>query len=294
MTFDARGEDRVKNSDILFAGGVVVLIGLVFLAVLKGPDLFSSGSGAKGMVAAETKTDARGPLFDAYPDRPSRAFLVQLEKADPRLYADLERTVERRKGASRKDLNQLLMDQSQAMLERNARVLAKADASHFDALLDWGRDGLAKASRSGTKFCDGGFYAGLSDMRPHEAERLFKQIVDLEGPAYAFSMKGNTLLAKAIVDAKRNPVTHGALTPKDNAEIQRTMMSLMNDPTVMKLMMSANSNADPEKVLRGVDVCKLSDTVLAKLDRLPMDTKGRLFATAMKDAGSNPFSSFRF
>lgn len=289
MTFDARGgKSGFSVPDAAFGGGVLLLVALVFLAVFKGPDLFSGGS-AKPAIAAEAPS--KGPLFDVYKDNASQAFLVALQKADSKLYEDIEKTVKRRGNAPQTELNQLLMDESHKMLTRNASILAKADAKHFDAMLDWARSGLRAASRSGTQFCDGGFYTGFEGANQREVERMVRKMINMEGPLYEFGMKGNALMAEAIVDARRNPVDHGKVNSRDEQAVQGVVMSLMGDPQIMKLAMAANSSS-PEQALRGVNVCTLADTLIGKFDRLPKDTKGRIFAQAMKDAGSaNPFSA---
>ncbi len=293
MTFDARGSSgaSLDRGNLIFGGLVVLVIGAVFLFAFKLPDFFSgSVNGAPKVASAEElQGDA---LHTAFSDAASLNYFNALHEADPQAYSSLESKIARRSGASQKDLRQIVMEHSESLVKRNARTLAQADVKHVDAMITLMRQGLRDAGRSGSRYCRGSFYAGLTDMSEREGRRLAQELMDLEGPMYDWGMRFNTLIAEAVTDAKANPVKHGAISRRDEAAFQGVMMSLMADPHIMPLIMAGNSGADPEAMLRKIDVCDLGDSILVAVKTLPQDTKGRAWAMAIKEANSaNPFSS---
>lgn len=293
MTFDARGSGgaSLDRGNLIFGGLVLLVIGAVFLFAFKLPDVFSSsGKDAPKIAAAgQLQGDA---LHTAFNDGASLTYFAALHTADPKAYSDLESEVGRKSGASPKVLRQMVMEHSESLVKRNARTLARADVKHVDAMILLMRQGLKDAGRSGSRYCRGSFYAGLANMSESEGRRLAKQVMELEGPMYDWGMRFNTLIAEAVTDAKANPVKHGAVSRRDEAAFQGVMMSLMADPQIMPLIMSDNSGAKPEDLLRKIDVCDLGDSILVAVKTLPQDTKGRAWAMAVKEANSsNPFSS---
>ena len=288
MTFDARGGNKIKQSDLLFGGGAAVLIVVIFLGVLLGPGLF----GGKSAETVSTPPVELSALHQAYPDQGSRAFLEALQKADAWLYAETERKVAAMGNADQRTLNLFLMEQSEKLISRNASLLAKADSAYLDNAIDWMRQGVASANRSGTQFCRGSFYSSFSGASSNEIERMVQQMVKPEGPVYAFVMKGNALNAEAIAQARVNPVNHGRISASDKRAIQSVFMNLMSDPQIQRLAISANSKSDPEAALRSINVCQLADRVLVEFKKLPSETKGRLLAESARSyKGGNPFAS---
>jgi hypothetical protein len=67
--------------------------------------------------------------------------------------------------------------------------------------------------------------------------------------------------------------------------MQGLVMSMVSDPQVMPLIMQAQAGASPESVLAKLNICELGATAMLAIKTLPQDTKGRVWAEAIRNSG---------
>jgi len=274
MTYDARNSTGMGGREnLIFAVGTLVLIAVVFLFALKGPDLFAGTSSGPEAELVE----ATGPLT-RLSDEASKAYFAVLEKADPATFEALRGKIAVRPDATEAHLQKLVIDAAADVSRRNQRTLYSADVKHVDAILDLTRDGLTAAKNSASKYCRGSFYTSMAELNPDQSARYYNRLF-LEEPAlYTYGIGVNTIIAQAIIDAKANPVKHGALTEEDEGLMQGLVTQMLADRDIQPLLMVSNDDAQADRILRRTNVCSVGLKLVDALRALPEDTRGRFWA----------------
>ncbi|MEO0982595.1 MAG: hypothetical protein AAFX03_08075 [Pseudomonadota bacterium] len=277
--YDARDPKAAGGrSDLLFGAIVIFVVGLAFVIGMKGPELFGGGAD-RGVASTPTADD---PALAAFQDKKTRRYINALREFDADEYTRLADAVD---GATDKmDARLALFEHNEGLLRRHGASLANANARHFDAMLSLGQKALQRASNSGSQFCKGSFYANADRMSPRQLRRLGQDLVDSD-ELYEFGIDFNILMIEAMEDARTNPANYGEMQPKDQMAIQNMAVSLMSDPQIMSLAMTAQSG--DRSALNNVDVCKLGGSVVRAFKKLPQDTKGRIWADAFREGAKS-------
>jgi hypothetical protein len=106
-----------------------------------------------------------------------------------------------------------------------------------------------------------------------------------DSEATTFSMRSYRTLVNLAADGRNAPAIDTRPTPQDEQALRSVVMSLMMDERVMKLMQAAASgDASAASLESTLDICELGNAVIAKLKRLPPDTKGRIWAMGAAQA----------
>lgn len=261
------------NSNLVF--------GLIFVAVIVAAFCIAFfvpvGSKESKGLADMKLTSANNVLLAELNDPHTREFFVTLAELDPDAALDLEIDAERaiEDGADEDELVMMLFN---ATDPSDLQDLSKANAKHFDAILRHTRSGLDSMSRGRSKWCKGSTYERFADMSQYQVMREVEKTFGYGGEAYEWGIQLNTLVLKARVDGQRNPVQNGKLTPQDEAVMQNSMMKLITNPQVMKLMMASGQNPQQQKAaVRNVDFCNLGGSALGIVMSLPNGTRQRLW-----------------
>ena len=301
MTFDARGGPGGSGNtqNLIFGGAVVAIVGAAFGLTFMfsgAPTNPASPQAAPSIVAniGESGSSALAATFEY--KKEARYYFAALQAVDAKAYDALERKLSRASRASDTKRVEIVMEHAASVFKDHSGDLAHADASHVDNLLDLTRSSLKKASRARTPFCDGSNYAGLTSGSA-AAQKKAEEIVSEMGTGMnAFSFEALTILMNAILDARANPVRHGKVTNADEMAMQGVIMSMISDPQVRPLLLARQQGKTEEEMLAGVNICHLGSTFLMALKTLPQDTKGRLWAKAVKEAelGGGNMGGFGF
>ncbi len=282
--YDARDRSASGNGGNLLFG--LLTLGVVagaFVAVWKGPDLLNRLSGAPASaVAAAPGVPAAGipaALASVYPAADEQRYLAALETLSPGTLASLERRVSI--GLDEEARITAIHEAAMPAFMQNAKALAGLHTDDLDRIVDMTRSLLRQLSVSNGKMCKGGTYLALEGKSPDEIEGWLRAQGFNQAALYQQTMRFNAEFMEMIVRAKRSPARHGRVTGADEQAVQQLMMSMMTDPQIMKVMMSAQaSQADQRALARDLDICKLGISLLDRLDSLPTDTRGRLWASA--------------
>ncbi|MEL6258432.1 MAG: hypothetical protein AAFQ67_05195 [Pseudomonadota bacterium] len=285
--YDARDPKTVGNySDILFGGMVLGVVALAFLVGWGGPKVvasFTGGGDKPALQASATPARELGSLGEVFSDKRGRAYLGKLKTLDASAFADLERTI----AATPKDeaaQRLALFMHAQTLTQKNARTLAKADVKYFDQSLDVLNDSLKRAASRGARMCKGSFYEQFADGDFARAMGTVQSWLGSDA-LYDVAMDLNLITLNALEDGRTNPKSYGRLTNSDEQALQSVMFSLMGDKQFMSLMQAAQSGADEKAILRRVNICSMGSSLIDAFDKLPNETKGRLWAQTMRDSG---------
>lgn len=286
--YDARDRSASgSGGNLLFGLLTLGVVAGAFVAVWKGPDLLKSTAGAKSVpVAAAPGTPAAGvpaSLASVYPTANEQRYLAALETLSPGALASLERRVSG--GVAEEVRITAIYEAAMPAFSQNVKALAGLHSEDLDRLVDLSRTMLRQLSSSNGKLCKGATYLELENKSPAEIEGWLRAQGLSQVGMYTQSMGLNAEFMEMMVRAKRSPARHGRVTGADEQAVQQVMMSMMADPQIMQIMMSAQGGSGNEReILRSLDICRLGVSVLDRIDSLPADTKGRLWASAFDNA----------
>ncbi len=279
--YDARSNKSSSGGNVGFALIAIGVIAAVFIAVLLMPSSNGKAGGPKALAASvDTSSQTLEAVFEG---RAAKTYLAALGKVDPGAVNELERRVQKRRASDVPIL--ILNEHISDVMAAHADTLAQANAKHLDGMLVLTRDRLRDASRSRSKWCEGSHYAAMTEMSEPEMMAFVEEMTTLNEPVQDFILRMNTLMLEAILDARENPVRHGALNASDEAAMQGLVMSMVSDPQVMPLIMQTQAGASPESVLAKLNICELGATAMLAIKTLPQDTKGRVWAEAIRNSG---------
>jgi hypothetical protein len=287
MTFDARtapGEKKSGNRDVLFGAAVLCIVGGAFFVSLMMFDdtepQMAEVESSKIVATAQIST----PLPSALDSPEATSYFKVLRRVDEDAHAGLMKKLKR---ASRKPAAaqfQMVQAHAQKVLKDHAVDLSKARTRNVDRLLVLTQKRLKEAARSKTPWCSGAQYAGVMSGDMSKVEALGEQMTQAEGPLQAYSLEMMSLLMEAILEGRSEPMQHGPVTTIDEAALQGVMMSLISEPQIVPILMAANTGADPEPMIKALNVCDLGATAIVAVKTLPQDTKGRVWSQLVKDA----------
>ena len=273
--YDARGGEASNNGTI-FAAALAGVVAIGVAAVMFWP------SGQDGPTTEIANASAKTISINAvFPNTEERKFAELLKAVDDAAYMKLENEFLNR-GLSDVQRHELVMKTSETVAMDNIDALARSDVKYMNMLMDDIIGGLQKASKSRAKLCNGSSFKGLDTMSPAQAENFGRDLLRNEA-LREFTIKLNARLLEAILDGRKNPKSYGTFNAADKGKIDALGPKLMSNPKIMRVLLSAGASASPEDVLAKLDLCDLSATVLREVDRLPKDTKARLWASTFAE-----------
>lgn len=287
--YDARGPQTGNNSNLIFGAAIIAVIAIAFFGILMMPS--GSKSNAPVPMAAVSNTGSLSVL-GALDDPSTVKFVSTLKRVAPdaanRLDSEISDAVKR--GADQKEVVNLVLQVIQDDMPAVMKHVAKSDVKHFDKMVLHMKTGLQKMQGGGEKWCKGATYEKFADQNPVQVQRMIEREFGYGSVGYEWSMDLSTLILEAAEDGRTNPQSYGKLTARDEQALQGLMFKMIGDPQVMKLMtMQGASKAEMAKASRNINFCALGVTALSAVNGLPQETRGRLWAEGLRQAGSGDF-----
>ena len=285
--FDARSSTQ-KGLGLGFGLGVTGLVAALFFGALYAPSLTGAG---KSLVESEAtaNTPSDSVLNTVFHDEATRTYIRKLRRTFPSAAADLETSVRRalRREADEVELGLIVLQAGAKDIADSIDRLARADVRYFDSIVELSQEQLSALQRSGAPYCMGNdlmMFAGLSE------QQLYRAIFDRVGHGaglYDYALGVNGILLDAIQDARTSPRSYGRLTYYDQQSLQALGLALMTHPQIVMLLTTeGKTRSEMDSVLADTDFCSLASDVLDKVEALPAETRGRLWAESLYQVSS--------
>ncbi|WP_158586533.1 hypothetical protein [Henriciella mobilis] len=285
--FDARSSTQ-KGLGLGFGLGVTGLVAALFFGALYAPSLTGPG---KSVVEAEASasTPSDSVLDSAFSDEATRTYIRKLRRTFPSAAADLETSIRRalRRDADEVELGLIVLQAGVKEIAGSVDRLARADVRYFDSIVDLSQAQLDALQRSGAPYCMGNdlmMFAGLSE------QQLYRAIFDRVGHGaglYEYALGVNGILLNAIQDARTSPKSYGPLTHDDQQSLQALGLALVTHPQIVMLLTTeGKTRSEMDSVLADTNFCSLTTDILDKVEALPAETRGRLWAEALYQVSS--------
>lgn len=259
------------SSENLIVVSVLALAVILFLAIVLWPN--GSKSGAALQSASAT------PLALELDDAETIAYLTVLQRVEPAAARELHKQAETAiaSGADKNQLAMLVLGAMEDDLENAHDVLFKADVKYFDKILNVTKLGLARLSAHAPKFCRISHYEALA-TRGSDAELTeILALLDYDSAGYKFALELNQVLLEGIEDGRKSPNNYGRLTAEDEKAFQALMMRMMANSKVANAMrIQSMPPAQQKRAFATLNICDLSNEVIAGVQGLPQDTKKRV------------------
>jgi hypothetical protein len=277
--------------DIGFAAlalGVVAISAGGAIAAPSVMSMFSAGVSSSAVrpiptvVAGLNRDQAKAALAnEAFPDKQGAAFMHTLAAKYPEehdLLTGMLADTAMRGG----DRDALMLDVNKWGMQfavQNMSAIGRTGAKGFDEALEFGADALSFVEKTAGSCTPKAIMAFANDPQRLMALNAY------DSEATAFSMRSYRTLVNLAADGRNAPAIDTTPTPEDEQALRSVIMSIMMDERVMKLMQAASrGDATAASLDSTLNVCELGNAVIAKLKRLPPDTKARLWAMGAAQA----------
>ncbi|MEM7765990.1 MAG: hypothetical protein AAF253_00710 [Pseudomonadota bacterium] len=280
--YDARPNRLFGDGNLLFGLATIVVVGGCFAGALMMPGFGGSDEPDPALVAgthSNAMLELTNPeaLNEAMAGEDEQRFLKTLLAVAPSRYVDLQRTFSA-DALSEKDQMAAIQDAAYQTLLENADILTYASGQSLNRLLDGLVRDLRTAQQSGTKYCEGSTYEGIAGA-PQAALAGWAMNQNLsDADFYPTAVRVNADLLELVRQAQTNPARHGLFSKGDEAEIQKAMIGVMADPSVVRVVTASGNEAD---ALKALNLCSVGAKALNAFRKLPDDTKGRAWAAMM-------------
>jgi hypothetical protein len=283
-----QGSGGLDVGFIALALGVVVISAGGAIAAPSVMSVFSGGFSSTAVrpiptvIAGLDRDQAKAALArEAFPDKQGAAFMQTLAAQFPqehdRLIGTLADTAIR--GGDR---DAMVLDLNKWGVEfaiQNMPAIGRTGARGFDEALDFGADALAFVEKTAGGCTPKAIMAIAEDPQKLMALNAY------ESESTKFGMSAYHTLVRLAAEGRNAPAIDTTPTPQDEQALQSVFFSLMMDERVMKLVQAASAgNASAASLESTLDICELGDAVIAKLKRLPPDTKARIWAMGAAEA----------
>lgn len=231
----------------------------------------------------------------AFPDKAGREFMTALATQFPDEHQKLLGVLAdaAMSGSDRLELMQAAARWTIDFVRRNGDAIGRSGAQGFDAFVDLGSEALDLVKDLNDGRCD----LGSLQTASFDAARLQKKLGGYDSRAYRFAMRAGVKLVDMAAAGRRAPATTATPGPQDEMAMRQVMMGMMSDPAVVQIMQTMSNNGGRiganSHALDDLDVCGLGHRMLAQLDRLPADTKARIWTLGVQQAKMSGGSAFR-
>ncbi|MEO1475243.1 MAG: hypothetical protein AAFS13_02590 [Pseudomonadota bacterium] len=281
--YDARkykGGGSLKDG-MAFGLFVLLAAAVSFLAAFKGPDIFNtSNNGANRVIVA----NAEGQL--SLPDIDAKRLDAALREYDADLHVAVTTRLAASSAVTLDDMAERIFEEIQDEMVDGRDDFARMPLRYLNEVIDLSRGRLRKAVSRRDPWCAASAYKDFLGTTDPEELRL---IGDRMAPDMA---SANTAIGQYLVDvsaillegataARRSPTELGPVTDQDEAALQGLVMSLITDEQLMPVMIAAQQGT-LETSLDTLNICSLGLTVVTAIRTLPEETKGRVWAGAVR------------
>lgn len=236
------------------------------------------------VIAGLNRDQAKAALArEAFPDRQGAAFMHALAAKFPDDHDQLVGAfADTAMGGGDRDALMLDLNKWGAQFAAsNLPAIGRTGAKGFDEALDFGSDALVFLEKTA-----GCTPKSIMAMASDPDKLMALSAYDSE--ATKFSMGAYLMLVNLAAEGRDAPAIDTTPTPKDEQALQSVFLSIMMDERVMKLMQAASAgDASAASLESTLNVCELGETIIAKLERLPPDTKARIWAMGAAEAAKS-------
>jgi hypothetical protein len=272
--YDARSRMTAPGggNELFFGLGILVVAAVVFLAVWKGPDIFSGG----GMGA----DPERARIAEVFPDARMQDVILGMKEVDPAGYAEFARGFDR--GDTPVAMRANFTEWNELFYISNMPTLAYIDMKYVDEVMELSRDALKSLSAQNSRWCSGGTYLAYQGMSESRIQSEMKRLIsgaDRPGtPLYEFSLEMNLIMVEAIQQAQRKPKRYGKPGSDDMMTLMMTVQGLQKSPEFA--MFRSGRQPTPSQIA-SADVCKMGSRLLKVAIALPRSTKGKIWQASL-------------
>lgn len=273
-----------NSSGNLFAVLVAFLAVGLFTAIVMWP----SGDPIKVVNSDLPET----PLTQALNDPETHKYLTALHRVKPNVAKRLNERADAAiaDGAGNDELAALILETYSTAVEDDVKHLVSADVKHFDKMLQMSQRGLSTLSSKAPKYCRPASYLQYTHMEPQEVANEMSSLFGYGSEAYNWVLRFNVVTLEAIESGRDNPQKYQRLNSGDQMALQKTMMKMMSNPQVARLMqLQGRSEEEQKRAAMTMNFCGLGSDLLAAVNGLPADTKSRLLGELQHQARSGDF-----
>lgn len=273
-----------NSSGNLFAVLVAFLAIGLFTAIVMWP------SGDPTKIVSNELPDTQ--LTQALNDPETHKYLTALHRVKPNVAKRLNERADAAiaEGAGNDELAALILETYSTAVEDDVKHLVSADVKHFEKILQMSQRGLSTLSSKAPKYCRPASYVRYADMEPEEIANEMSGLFGYGSEGYNWVLRFNVVTLEAIESGRDNPQKYQRLNSGDQMAIQNTMMKMMSNPQVSRLMqLQGRSEAEQKRAAMTMNFCGLGSDLLAAVNGLPADTKSRLLGELQHQAKSGDF-----
>lgn len=273
-----------NSSGNLFAVLVAFLAIGLFTAIVMWP------SGDPTKIVSSELPDTQ--LTQALNDPETHKYLTALHRVKPNVAKRLNERADAAiaDGAGNDELAALILETYSTAVEDDVKHLVSADVKHFEKILQMSQRGLSTLSSKAPKYCRPASYVRYADMEPEEIANEMSGLFGYGSEGYNWVLRFNVVTLEAIESGRDNPQKYQRLNSGDQMAIQNTMMKMMSNPQVSRLMqLQGRSEAEQKRAAMTMNFCGLGSDLLAAVNGLPADTKSRLLGELQHQAKSGDF-----
>lgn len=224
------------------------------------------------------------PLSKALDDDLTHAYLGTLHRVEPKISRDLHNTAETyiADGATQEDLAALVATTYTIDLSIGFEDLLQADMKYLEKMMRMGQSRLSSLSFHESKYCRLATLEALDQQSPEDSWTEMRQMFPYKSKAYEWMLRFSVLKLLAIEDGRNNPKSYKRMTTHDMVEIKAMAERLTRSRALSQFStLQSASPAAQQRALKTMDLCEVGTEVLAAVNALPSDMKGRIL-TEMK------------
>ena len=232
------------------------------------------------------------PLTQALNDPETHKYLTALHRVKPNVAKRLNERADAAiaDGAGNDELAALILETYSTAVEDDVKHLVSADVKHFEKMLQMSQRGLSTLSSKAPKYCRPASYLQYTHMEPQEIANEMSSLFGYGSEAYNWVLRFNVVTLEAIESGRDNPQKYQRLNSGDQMALQKTMMKMMNNPQVARLMqLQSRSEEEQKRAAMTMNFCGLGSDLLAAVNGLPADTKSRLLGELQHQARIGDF-----
>ena len=232
------------------------------------------------------------PLTQALNDPETHKYLTALHRVKPNVAKRLNERADAAiaDGAGNNELAALILETYSTAVEDDVKHLVSADVKHFEKMLQMSQRGLSTLSSKAPKYCRPASYLQYTHMEPQEIANEMSSLFGYGSEAYNWVLRFNVVTLEAIESGRDNPQKYQRLNSGDQMALQKTMMKMMSNPQVARLMqLQGRSEEEQKRAAMTMNFCGLGSDLLAAVNGLPADTKSRLLGELQHQARSGDF-----
>ncbi len=286
-----------SSSSGLDVGFIALALGVVAVSAggaIAAPSVMSmlSGGFSSGavrpipmIIAGLDRDQAKAALArEAFPDKLGTAFMTNLAAKFPEDHDRLV-TILADRAMAGGDRDTFMLDLNKWGMEfaiQNLPSIGRTGAKGFDEALEFGSEALAFVGKTAGGCTPKAIMGIASDPQRIMALGAY------DSEATKFNMNAYRMLVNLAAEGRNASPIDTTPTPQDEQALQAVFFSIMMDERVMKLVQAASAgNTSAAELESTLDVCELGETVIAKLKRLPPDTKARIWAMGAAEAAKS-------